>query len=748
MKKHKTYIVLIMSLIVISFQACNQNPGIRVSKVEEFNTAMENANPGDEIILEPGIWDDAELVLNAKGTKEKPIRITAGERHKVIFSGLSNMRISGEFLEISGFVFKNGYTPTSEVISFREKKGSYANHCRLTDCIIDNYNNPERFAVETWLALYGQHNRVDHCMFIGKRTSGVCLVVRLIDEKCQENYHTIDHNYFGYRQTMGSNGGETMRIGTSKYSLTTSGTNVEANYFDRCGGEVEIISSKSCGNTFKNNTFFECRGTLTFRHGNDNLAEGNFFLGNEKDYTGGIRIINKRNKAINNYLYGLKGYRFGGALVIMNGIPNSPINRYHQVVEGIFSNNSFINCDHIQLCAGSDEERSLPPADSKIENNIFYRDSPGALFTVYDDISGIEFKHNFANDAVEIPADIKIEKADFKLLKNESGIWIPEPGSVENAGCSLESPVATKENTIIEGYEPEEVELIFDKGSILTVDPGLNSLADAVSNSAPGDILLLSDGEYVNTKEIFIKHPLTIKAKNKGNTTLLSEKKNMFTIENQGALKLSAVMISGSSSPDNSGNSIISTSKYSMNRNYKLIVEDCLIRDLDVNHSFDFLKVYKNTFADTIMFKNCEFKNVSGNIAALNKETDDLGIYNAEYVIYQNTSFEDIGGSVLDLYRGGTDESTFGPILQFEKCLVKNSGFDKRNKTGSSLSLHGVQKASIMESSFLNSADFKLHLTENGDPVTRILNVNIFPKAGIVSNSEKYTIENLMHKEL
>jgi poly(beta-D-mannuronate) lyase len=416
--------------------------------------------------------------------------------------------------------------------------------------------------------------------------------------------------------------------------------------------------------------------------------------------------------------------------------------------KGVFSNNSFINCDHIQLCAGSDEERSLPPADSKIENNIFYRDTPGKLFTVYDDISGIEFKNNYANDAVEIPVEINIENAEIKLVKNESGIWIPEPGTVENAGCTLESPVATKENTRIEGYDLAEVELIFDNGNINTVEPGLNSLADAVSISAPGDILRLNDGEYVNTKEIFIKHPLTIRANNKGKVTLVSEKKNMLTIENQGALKLGGVIISGSSSPDNSGNSIISTSKYSMNRNYKLIVEDCLIQDLDVNHSFDFLKVYKNTFADTIMFKNCEFKNISGNIAALNKETDDLGIYNAEYVIYENTSFEDIGGTILDLYRGGTDESTFGPILRFEKCEVKNSGYAKRNKSGSAMRLHGVQKANILESSFMNSADIKLHLTQNGDPITNLVNVNIFPEAGIVSNSKEFNIENLMHKDL
>lgn len=72
----------------------------------------------------------------------------------------------------------------------------------------------------------------------------------------------------------------------------------------------------------------------------------------------------------------------------------------------------------------------------------------------------------------------------------------------------------------------------------------------------------------------------------------------MFSIENEGALKLSGLEISGAKSPDMAGNSIVTTSKYSMNRNYKLIVENCTVKDLDVNYAFDFLKIYKSTMAD------------------------------------------------------------------------------------------------------------------------------------------------------
>ena len=561
-------ISLFTVLFAILIQGCGQPAGNVVKTVDEFNSAMKNAVAGDNIVLANGIWENAELLVNAKGTAKNPIVITAEEKGKVIFSGLSNLRISGEYVEVSGLVFENGYTPTSEVISFREKTGIYANNCRLTECVIENFSNPERFATETWVALYGKNNRVDHCVLSGKRTSGVTMIVRLIDEACQNNKHKIDHNYFGYRQNLGANGGETMRIGTSHYSLTTSGTNVEANYFDRCDGEHEIISNKSCGNTFKNNTFFECRGTLTYRHGHDNTAEGNFFFGNGKDHTGGIRIINERNKAINNYFYDLKGYRFRGALVIMNGVPNSPINRYNQVIGGVFANNTFVGCDHIQLCAGSDAERSLPPVDSKIENNVFYHQSREKLFTVYDDISGIEFNNNYANSGVELLAGANISTVEMELIQNDSGIWIPNSASIENAGCTLDAPIAKKENTGVKWYNINKEELQFDTGNKTVVEPGLNTLVNAVSNSKSGDILVLNDGKFVNSKDIFIKHPLTIKAANSQKSKLFSEKTDMFTIENEGALKLLELEISGKMSPDMAGNSIVSTSKYSMNRNY------------------------------------------------------------------------------------------------------------------------------------------------------------------------------------
>lgn len=731
--------LVIVATLLLTFNACVKTKGKLVKNIDQFETAVNEAAPGSVIVLANGVWNNAELNFRGKGTEEHPIQLIAQTKGKVFLEGQSNLRISGEYLVISGLVFRNGYSPTGTVIRFREKKGVYAYHCRLTECVIDNFNGPERQDTESWIDIYGQNNRVDHCELIGKRSRGVTLTVRLSDENCQNNNHRIDHNYFGYRQSLGSNGGETIRIGTSHYSLSRSGTVVDTNFFDRCDGEVEIISNKSCWNKYINNTFYKSCGTLTFRHGHDNDAIGNFFYGDYKVNTGGLRIINERNKAINNYFYGITGYRFRSALAILNGVPNSPINRYNQVIGGVVKNNTFIDCDNIQLCAGSDEERSAVPIETLIENNIFYHDQKENIFTIFDDISGITFSNNLVNKSIPPFFKSGFELKNIDLTKNEAGYFVPV--NVENGiGSSLTEPIATKENTGTSWYHAKEQELLFRVGKTINVKPGLNTLFEAVHASNKGDVIVLAEGDYENTKKITCNHPITIEGKSQ-KSILYTEQSAMFIIENEGALELKDLSISGKRSPDMTGNSIVSTSKYSMNRNYKLFVENCKVTDLKVNKAFNFLKSAKSTVADSILITNSSFSNVSGDILSFNQETDDLGVYNAEFVHLENSKFKNIEGAVLNLYRGGTDESTIGPWLRMLNCEIENSGLGKRNKTQSCLSIHGVQNTIIEGNKFINSGALILfHI--NGEPKTTIKNNSFYPEINIVANTTNYKAAN------
>ena len=740
---------LLRSLVLLSFLlsmvscSVSTDESILVKDVEAFNNALSEAKPGTVIKLANGIWKDAELLFEGSGNDSLPIILTAETKGKVFLEGSSNLRIAGSYLEVSGLVFRNGFTTTSEVISFKKDDENLASNSRLTECVIDNYSNPERHEQDYWIGIYGKNNRIDHNHLVGKKNLGVTMAVRLTSEESRENNHRIDHNYFGPRPNLGANGGETLRIGTSHFSLTNSNTIVESNYFDRCNGEHEIISNKSCQNVFKNNTFFECSGTLTMRHGNETWVEGNVFLGNGKPSTGGIRVINEKQTVINNYGYGLKGYRFRGALVIMNGVPNSPINRYFQVDSAVVRDNVFVNSDHVQLCAGSDEERSAVPINSVLEDNVFYHDSKEQIFTVYDDVSGIRFKDNIVSAGVSSNSLPGFESQDLELKKDERGYPIPHNKKGE-ALIRISPDIATLENTGVAWYSKEDTQVELGAGKEISVEPGYNTLFDAVRSSSPGDVLVLKQNEvYTLTKSLGIDHPLSFKSSGKERSKVLFEKKSVFDIQNGGSLSLDGLVFDGEKAPDYSGNSVIRTSKYSMNENYKLFVNNCVFEDLDVNHSFDVVRIYKNTFADTISISNSIFRNISGNVMALDKETDDKGVYNAEYVILKNNLFTDVGGTVLHLYRGGKDESTFGPFLTIDHCVFNEVGKNKRNKYKSSLSLYGVQEINVTNNIFQDCEPIRIHLVV-GEPIVNIDSNNLFRTSDLViSGDQKYRLENL-----
>jgi len=156
---------------------------------------------------------------------------------------------------------------------------------------------------------------------------------------------------------------------------------VEDNYFYRCDGETECISNKSCGNTYRRNWFVETQGTLTLRHGNNCLVEGNIFLGKKRKQTGGIRVIGSGHRVVGNRLEGLEGDGFRTALCFVNGIPDSPDNGYHQAIGAEVRDNVVVDCNESLLIGYNDVEvATLAPQDLIFEGNlIIARDGSPAV---------------------------------------------------------------------------------------------------------------------------------------------------------------------------------------------------------------------------------------------------------------------------------------------------------------------------------------------------------------------------------
>lgn len=371
------YLLLGCLFLLAPLQAAAQSETV-VSTPSELQAAINAAGPGDTIVMANGTWTDVDIRFDADGAPGDTITLRAESPGEVILNGRSELRIGGQYLKVDGLWFRDGHLMTGggHVIQMRSSTSRHAHHSRVTNTAVTNYNPPLMEIEYKYISIYGTHNRVDHSVFEGKTNDGATMVVWIRPESNQAadqvaNHHRIDNNYFGHRPDLGKNGGETIRIGTSDWSLFPSHTLVEHNLFEECNGEIEIISNKSGDNVFRYNTFLNSSGTLTLRHGDRALVEGNFFIANRQSGTGGIRIIGEDHVVVNNYLQGLGGTGLRAPISIMNGVPDSPLNRYFQVKRAVVAHNTIVNSRAgFEIGAGRSAELSLAPDDVLIANNI------------------------------------------------------------------------------------------------------------------------------------------------------------------------------------------------------------------------------------------------------------------------------------------------------------------------------------------------------------------------------------------
>lgn len=427
MKKYNTFLLGVFFANCVVFSSCAaNNVGKTIEEKEQqakqvqtnvytISTAAElnalSLQPGDKVVMKAGEWKNQLINFKAKGTAEKPITLVAETKGAVILSGNSNLKIDGEWLVVDGLSFKNGFSLKDDVVVFTKA----TSHSRLTNTSIENYNPSDKTIDYKWVSLYGKNNRVDHCSISGKTHQGTTLVVWLDD---QPNYHQIDHNYFGPRPDLGVNGGETIRIGTSTYSMNDSYTTVQHNIFDKCNGEMEIISIKSGFNKILNNLFYECVGTVTFRHGNHSEVSNNYLVGNGVANTGGIRIIGESQKIAGNYLYKIAGTSLRAAISVMNAYQNPELHEYWQVKNALIENNIIVDAkEALVLGAGKDSKRILAPDGIKIMNN--YIINPGALLVSQDHPTNLVVQNNQVDGASLTSGFVKMGSD----LQMSDGIW-------------------------------------------------------------------------------------------------------------------------------------------------------------------------------------------------------------------------------------------------------------------------------------------------------------------------------------
>tara|TARA_R110002049_G_scaffold232047_2_gene404592 strand:+ start:41 stop:2356 length:2316 start_codon:yes stop_codon:yes gene_type:complete len=730
----KLFCILIAFIL---FYSCNKelkNLGVLVKTNQELYDAIKNAKPGDKIILSNGTWKNVEIKFRGQGTKENPIVLKAETAGKVSIEGESYLKFGGQFLVVKGLHFINGRSPSSAVIDFKINDEEIANNCRVTNCVIEDFNQLTRDKTDIWVEFWGRHNQLDHCYIAGKTNRGPTVRVNLEGIESINNYHQIVNNHFGPRAPKGGASAETIQIGNSFTSMAPSYTMVANNLFEKCNGEVEIISSKTNFNEFRNNVFYKSEGALVTRHGNYSIINANYFIGDaENENIGGIRIINTGHWVTNNYFFNLKGENFRSPLAVMNGIPKSPQNRYNQVTDVVVAYNTYVNCiSPWQFGVGANIEqkdvlpaseiRSARPIRTTVANNIIYNDT-GDEFPVveHDEVDGVIFKSNIIdNKGVEFNNyDGGIQAASLELKALSENIVIPtgvpdtvKPyigfdfntitedlfgnsrtddnriGAVVNANVA--DPNILDKSKYGADWFSNELETKEPVTHVVTKAANFQTKINEANN---GDIIALNDGIYFIDKPLVINKTITIQSQGDEKAQIIFSGMDgtpLFELNPKGKLTVKSLILKG-----NTSNYAFASLKENMSNHFGLTVSGCEISDFNY-----ILKAYKETFAERITFKNSSLSNCENGLE-LSEETNDKGDYNTEYLTINNCKFDTVKENVIDYYRGGYDESTIGGNLLVSNSTFTNCGAKEKN--GVLLNHRGIVNVNITKNTFKNN---------------------------------------------
>lgn len=388
------YRSLVITLVMTLLNTVVSAGGTKsVSTASDFRKAIASAQPGDIIVLADGTFDlKGTVAITTSGKAGKPIVVKSKNRGGAILVGDSRFVLETlAHVIIEGFDFQSTDGPAVEL------RG--CNNIRLTRNVV-HLNDTKR---GNWVLITGSeqnpsalshHNRIDRNLFENKSQLGNFITMegtRSAGLQVSQN-DTIDHNHFRDIGPRVENALEAIRIGSADISLSRGYTLLERNLFERCDGDPEYISIKSSDNMIRHNTFRECLGSLSLRHGNRNTVEGNFILGNGrtgtfKDSTGkswtlgtgGVRFYGDSMIIINNYFEGLTGKKWDATLAVTSGnaeySDGQPLTKHFRIRDAVIAFNTFVkNRNNIEV--GYDGEGfqgnwwRLSPTGLTIANNI------------------------------------------------------------------------------------------------------------------------------------------------------------------------------------------------------------------------------------------------------------------------------------------------------------------------------------------------------------------------------------------
>ncbi len=359
---------------------------VNVSNSSQLTTALNNAAPGDRIVLANGTYSGSLTVSGKNGSSSAGISIEAANTGGAVFGGGSTITVTNSaYVTIKGLSFPYELS-SGNLVQFR----GTSHHCRVTRCLFGPTSIGSPGSSKAPFVYAGndtQHIRIDHCEIRNKANPGNAILVDGNFDSFQVvRYVRIDHNYIHDIRPEVDNEKEPIRLGVSTMSKTMSWSVIERNLFVGCIAEPEIVSAKAGGIRITGNVFLDSIGGPVYRHGTDGVMNDNYVIDRANTFgstigSGGFRFYDADHEVSYNYVQGVRGGNFQGPLLLDTGDAegsSSNLAGHWRVVNALVEKNVLIgNPEGIRI----GDNYSQAPSSCTIRDNVVAQAGNGQAVT-------------------------------------------------------------------------------------------------------------------------------------------------------------------------------------------------------------------------------------------------------------------------------------------------------------------------------------------------------------------------------
>lgn len=359
----------------------------------------DEVTAGEEVVLANGTYNDCYIGFEGEGEPGRPLVLRAETPGGVTLNNCS-IYMDGSYLVLSGFRFTGKMVYTPIAMGYTDAP---CDHCAVRDVTIDTVW-PDAPVNRPYVQIYGRGNEVSDSSFIAKANTTATITIDRPDPSTPLEAR-IYRNYFADRtNTIAepgvTNGFEVIRAGYSMDYFYPGYVIIEGNLFERNDGELETISLKSGNNAVRFNTFRDNAGQISVRDGFGNVVEGNYILGEDKAWSGGIRASAADTLIVGNHIQDIvpNDSRYRYPVALLTGTDDLYENYTSTFESAVLFNRAISPLYGFALDNGEDYPPTFyPPYDNLYAQNLYYTGGAATVlgYTFDESLTGNTISDNW-----------------------------------------------------------------------------------------------------------------------------------------------------------------------------------------------------------------------------------------------------------------------------------------------------------------------------------------------------------------